>query len=66
MLERDRLLKEFDPNNKLYVIVPSPMREWMDIFRTESLQYPDMVVYISSEQLNPDPIKNYYREVEED
>lgn len=30
MYERDKLIKEFDEKNKLYVVTPGPMMDWME------------------------------------
>ncbi len=64
MVERDNLLNGFDQTNKMYIVTPTPMMEWMNIFKKE-LNYPEMVVLIPSEDLNPEPIK-YYLDNEED
>ena len=62
MLERDLLLsqaKVFDGGNKLYVVTPSPMMEWMELFVADSLKHPEMVVLVPSKNLNPED-KYYY------
>ena len=58
MYERDQLLDEFDEANKLYVVTPSPMMEWMQTFVNDSLQFPTMVVLVPSKNLNPED--SYY------
>ena len=55
MSERDKLFSEFDQNNKLYIVTPTPMLEWMDEFRTEQLRFPEMVELVPSNTLNPEP-----------
>lgn len=55
MSERDKLIKEYDPNNKLYIVTPTPMLEYMDKVRNMVLKYPDMVVLVPSNDLNPEP-----------
>lgn len=56
--ERDQLLEGFDEKNKFYVITPSPMMTWMELFVKDSLKYPEMVVLVPSKNLNPE--NNYY------
>lgn len=63
MLERDRLIEKVDPENKLYIVVPRIMMKWMEIFRQDSLRYPEMVELVPSNSVNPESIK-YYRENE--
>lgn len=60
MFERDRLLTVEDPSNKLYVVTPTPMIKYVDTCRLK-LKYPDMVVLVKSNDLNPEP-KQYYGE----
>lgn len=63
--ERDRLHGDQpDPTNKLYVVTPSPMMEWMKIFVSDSLKHKDMVVLVPSKNLNPEA--NYYYQFYED
>ena len=64
MLERDRLLTGLDLENKLYVMTPTPMMEWMKLFVSDSLKYPQMVVLVPSSSLNPEKVY-YYQEVSE-
>lgn len=59
MVERDKLIEKFDENNKLYIVTPHPMMDWMELFRNENLRYPEMVVLVPSKSLNPEPIKYY-------
>ncbi len=54
MAERDKLLANEDPKNKLYVVTPTPMFEYMNDFRLNTLKYPDMVVLVPSNDLNPE------------
>jgi len=54
MVERDRLIKEYNKDNKLYIVTPSPMMEWMEQFRLDSLRYPEMVELVLSSDLNPE------------
>jgi len=60
MHERD-LLHGANPDmsNKLYIVTPSPMLEWMHLFVKDSLIHPDMVVLVPSKNLNPED-KYYY------
>lgn len=39
------------------------MMKWMYIFKNESLRFPEMVEFVPSHTLNPEPVK-YYRENE--
>lgn len=59
MVERDNLVQGFDPNNKLYIVLPDVMRDYMDSYRLQVLKHPDMVVFVSLKDLNPEP-NNYY------
>ena len=52
--ERDSL----DPEDKVFVVTPSPMMEWMKLFCKDSLTYKNKVELIDSSTLNPE--KNYY------
>ena len=54
MSERDSMLENEDPNNKLYVVTPGPMYEYMDEYRKSTLKYPDMVVLVPITDLNPE------------
>jgi ribonuclease BN (tRNA processing enzyme) len=58
MYERDLLLEKFDPLNKLYVVTPTPMMSWMELFVSDSLRFPEMVVLVPSKNLNPE--NQYY------
>ena len=59
MSERDVLLsKEGAEQTKLYVVTPTPMMAWMEIFVKDSLQLPEMVVLVPSKNLNPE--EQYY------
>jgi hypothetical protein len=62
MTERDKLLKGYDENNKLYIVTPSPMMEWMEQFRQDYLKYPEMVVLVPSLSLNPETEMYYQNE----
>lgn len=53
MYERD-LLHGDKPDNKLYVVTPSPMMEWMKLFVADSLKHPEMVVLVPSKNFNPE------------
>lgn len=46
MCERDRLLNGYDPNNKLYVVLPIPMMKYIKYYIKEVLKYPEMVVLV--------------------
>ena len=54
MLERDNLVKEFDADNRLYIVVPNLMMSWMQEFRQKSLKFPEMVELINAHDLNPE------------
>ena len=54
MYERDQLLETHDENNKLYVVTPPPMMTWMEMFVKDSLQFPNMVVLVPNNNLNPE------------
>ena len=55
MTERDILLQQDGiEQSKLYVITPTPMMAWMEIFVRDSLHFPDMVVLVPSKNLNPE------------
>jgi hypothetical protein len=66
MLERDKLITKVDPTNKLYIVTPTPMMGWMEIFKNESLRYPEMVELVPSNELNPEPIKYYLENENQD
>ena len=40
--------------DSIYVITPSPMLEWMQLFVTDSLTNPELVHLIPSHTLNPE------------
>lgn len=61
MYERDLLHKEFDASNKLYVVTPTPMMAWMEMFVKDSLRFPEMVVLVPSKNLNPE--NQYYYQI---
>jgi hypothetical protein len=55
MYERDQLHNDnTDKSNKLYVVTPSPMMEWMKVFVADSLKHSDMVVLVPSKSFNPE------------
>lgn len=62
MVERDKLLDGYDENNKLYVVTPKPMYDYMDDYRQQVLKYPDMVVLVPISDLNPEPTLYYAEE----
>ena len=68
MLERDKLIDaqgaSRDPNNKLYVVAPTIMMDYMETMRTTVLRQPDMVVLVPSNDLNPEP--ELYYQTDED
>lgn len=49
--------------NKIYVVTPDPMLTWMQLFIDDSLVHSDAVVLVPSDQLNPEPVYYYQREV---
>jgi hypothetical protein len=59
MSERDKLLKGEDPTNKLYIVTPTPMYQYMQDFRDNLLKYPSMVVLVPSNDLNPEGVLYY-------
>lgn len=72
MYERDQLHGENpEPSNKLYVVTPSPMMNWMKLFVSDSLKHPNMVELVPSKSFNPEDQYYYqfyepnrYRDVE--
>lgn len=52
--ERDQLLKQEDEKNKMYVVTPAPMMSWMELFVKDSLKFPNMIVLVPSDSLNPE------------
>lgn len=59
MAEREKLFKEVDLHNKLYVVIPAPMLDLIETIRTTILTYPEMVVIVPSNELNPEPYSYY-------
>jgi len=49
-----------DENDKIYVVTPTPMMEWMKLFVKDSLKHPENVVLVPSRNLNPED-KYYYQ-----
>ena len=45
--------------DKLYMITPTPMIEWLNLFIKDSLDYPENVVVIASSTLNPETCYYY-------
>ena len=41
-------------NDKLYIVTPSIMRDYLDNVRTNALKYPEMVMMVNSDELNPE------------
>lgn len=70
MYERDQLIEQavlegrHDPNNKLYIVTPNIMFEYLDQVRLSALKQPDMVVLVPSSDLNPET-DQYYGEDEQ-
>jgi ribonuclease Z len=54
MSEREKLFTAPDLNDKLYVVIPTPMLDYIDSVRTTCLKYPEMVVIVPSDELNPE------------
>ena len=52
---------ELNPQDKLYVVTPSPMMKWMQLYVQDSLKHPEMVMLVPSENLNPED-QYYYQE----
>ena len=59
MSEREKLFSQIDLDNKLYVVIPTPMLEFIDHIRTSYLKYPEMVVIVPSNDLNPEKTAYY-------
>ena len=61
--ERDSVMSPEDQksSNKIYVVTPTPMMEWMKLFVRDSLKYPDLVELVPSRSLNPED--RYYYQV---
>lgn len=64
MAERDKLISESDPNNRLYVVTPAPMWGYIDKYRRKTLRNPDNVVLVPISDLNPEPFLYYVDEVQ--
>lgn len=64
MYERDKLITEYNADNKLYIVTPGPMMDWMELCRNDNLRFPEMVVLVPSSSLNPEPFF-YYNDYEE-
>eukprot|EP00347_Sterkiella_histriomuscorum_P018145 403346620 len=64
MTEREKLLNGHDENNKLYIVTPKPMYDYMDEYRKLILKYPEMVVLVPAADLNPEG-QFYYDEEEQ-
>jgi hypothetical protein len=62
MQERD-LLHDEKSNDKLYVVTPTPMMAWMELFVSDSLKRPDLVVLVPSKSLNSED-RYYYQQYE--
>lgn len=56
---------ELKPKDKLFVVTPSPMMKWMQLYVSDSLNHPEMVVLVPSENLNPEELY-FYQEDHED
>ena len=63
MAERDKLVDEALQNghtlsslknDKLYIVTPSIMRDYLETVRTSALKYPEMIVMVNSQELNPE------------
>ena len=65
MYERDKLLSNLpeDQRTKLFVAIPTPMLEWMELWRTENLKHPELSQLITTNTLNPEP--HYYYQTHE-
>jgi len=61
MSERDKLIEKIDQENKLFIVTPTPMFDYMEDFRVNTLRYPEMVVLVPSNDLNPENVL-YYEE----
>lgn len=46
-------------DNKLYVVTPTVMMDYLEQVRKSALKYPDMVVLVPSNDLNPETDKYY-------
>lgn len=60
--ERDNILQKMDreltEDDKIYVVAPAPIIEWLEVFVGDSLRLPEMVVIVPSMNLNPET--SYY------
>lgn len=74
MQERDILLSNqyVDQREKLYVVVPTPMMKWMELYHA-NLKNPDLTHLIPSNLLNPEQFyyyqkwdQGYYLDIEKD
>ena len=55
-----------NPKEKLFVVTPSPMMKWMQLYVQDSLEHPEKVVLVPSENLNPEEHYFYQEEHEDD
>ena len=62
MTERDKLITEEDPHNRLYIATPAPMYEYMEDLRKTILRNPDNVVLVPLADLNPESCLYYANE----
>ena len=60
MHERDQL----NPEETMYVVTPTPMMEWMELFVSDSITHKSKICLVPSKNLNPEP--NYYYQTYED
>ena len=59
MAEREKLFSQIDLDNKLYIVVPTPMVDFIEHVRSSYLKYPEMVVVVPSNDLNPEKAAYY-------
>lgn len=68
MAERDKLIDQALingaslsslKNDKLYIVTPSIMKDYLETVRLQALKYPEMIVLVNSHELNPE-VDIYY------
>jgi hypothetical protein len=50
--------------SKLFVVVPTPLYHYVEVFIEESIHYKDLIVLVPSIDLNPEPYYYYQKRVD--
>ena len=62
MIERDKLIDKENEEQVIYVVLPTPMIDWVETFIENNIKFKSMIRIVNSEDLNPEADRYYIEE----